>query len=60
MIVMKKVKFYVAIINRGEDCIDKYYRTDKDRAVSLANSNKIMFPKATVTIDEEEVNIDDK
>lgn len=60
MIIMKKVKFYVAIINRGEDCIDKYYRTDKDRAVSLANSNKIMFPKAKVTIEEVEVIVNDK
>ena len=57
---MKKVKFYVAIINRGGDCIDKYYRTDKDRAVSLANSNKIMFPKAKVTIEEVEVIVNDK
>lgn len=55
---MKKITYHVVVVKRNKYAIDKYYRTDRELANSLAESNKLMWPMAKVTVEKEEIDID--
>lgn len=55
MLVEERKEFYVCVVQRNNQKIDKYYRTDENEAKALVEMNKGLFPKADVYLQKETI-----
>lgn len=49
-----KKTWYVVIVKRNANMVDKYYRKDRQSAIDLQIMNKNLFPKAVIELKEVE------
>ena len=55
MLIEEKKEFFVCVVQRNNQKIDKYYRTDENEAKALVEMNKGLFPKADVYLSRETI-----